>query len=392
MRLGFYYHIPAIRKSGEICVPGYLGRFLDELAYHVDCLTLFLHQPNPGENVNFDHVLQASNIDLVHLPPRKSAPYRLLHAQKFSRFIKQHSQDIDALMLRGPTPLLPSLANADKSLPTILMIVGDYLAGIDSLPQPAWRKMLIRLMETVNYHEQLKVAAKSLVFVNSKILFDQYDGIANRLIETRTTTLTKDDFYIREDTCQNRPIHLLYTGRMDPSKGLLDMVKALSLLVQQGEDVVLDFVGWPEKNSNILDQLNSTAKQEGVEDRVFYHGYKPVGPQLFDFYKQADVYILASQTSFEGFPRTIWEAMAHSLPVVATRVGSIPDFIQGAAVLVEPRNPSALVEGIKCIISDSELRKDIVVKGFGLASQNTLEIQVSKMAGLIEAWVDEQNE
>ena len=391
MRLGFYYHIPAIRKSGEICVPGYLGRFLDELAYHVDCLTLFLHQPNPGEKVNFDHVLQASNIDLVHLPPRKSAPYRLLHAQKFSRFIKQHSQDIDALMLRGPTPLLPSLANADKSLPTILMIVGDYLAGIDSLPQPAWRKMLIRLMETVNYHEQLKVARKSLVFVNSKILFDQYDGIANRLIETRTTTLTKDDFYIREDTCQNRPIHLLYTGRMVPSKGLLDMVKALSLLVQQGEDVVLDFVGWPEKNSNILDQLNSTAKQEGVEDRVFYHGYKSVGPELFAYYKMADIYLIASQSS-EGFPRTIWEAMAHSLPVVATRVGSIPDFIQGAAVLVEPRNPSALVEGIKCIISDSELRKDIVVKGFGLASQNTLEIQVSKMAGLIEAWVDEQNE
>ena len=388
MRLGFYYHIPAIIKLGKICVPGYLGRFLDELAVHVDRLILFLHEPNPGENINFDYPLQAANTELVLLPPRKSAPYRLLHARKFTVLLKQHSKNIDAFMIRGPSHLLPSLANADKSLPTILMIVGDYLAGIDSLPQPAWRKTLIRLMDTVNYHEQLKVAHKSLVFVNSKNLFDQYYGVANRLIETRTTTLTKDDLYIREDTCQNRPIRLLYTGRMDPAKGLLDMIKALSLLVHEGEDVVLDFVGWSEAKSDILDKINSTAKQEGVEDRVFYHGYKPVGPELFAYYKLADIYLIASQAS-EGFPRTIWEAMAHSLPVVATRVGSIPDFIEGVAELVEPRDPTALAQSVKKLIDDSELRKKNIARAFEIAKENTLETQVEKMSHEIIQWVEE---
>lgn len=391
MKLGFYYHIPACQENGRIFIPGYLGRFLDELAGNISELVLFLHAPNNGENVNFDYQISANNISLVLLPQRKSAPYRMLHKRLFVRVVLDHLNTLDALMLRGPTPLLPGLAISAGLTPTILMIVGDYLAGVDSLPQPGWRKSLIRLMETVNYHGQLKAAKRSLVFVNSKILFDHYDGLAGGIIETRTTTLTKDDFFVREDTCQNRPIHLLYTGRMDPAKGLLDMVKALSLMVQQGFDVVLDFVGWPEKNSGILETIESLAEHEGVMDRIFYHGYKPVGPELFAYYKMADIYLIASQAS-EGFPRTIWEAMAHSLPVVATRVGSIPDFIEGAAVLVEPRNPLALVEGIKCIISDSELRKDIVDKGFGLASQNTLEIQVSKMAGLIQTWVDEQNE
>jgi glycosyltransferase involved in cell wall biosynthesis len=388
MRLGFYYHIPAIIQSGEICVPGYLGRFLDELAIHVDRLILFLHEPNTGENVNFDYPLQGANIDIVLLPPRKSAPYRLLHAQKYSRFIKQQRQHIDALMLRGPTPLLPSLANADKSLPTILMIIGDYLAGIDSLPQPGWRKTLIRFMDTINYHEQLKVARRSLVFVNSKILFDQYNGIAKKLFETRTTTLTKDDFFAREDTCQNRPIHLLYTGRMDPSKGLLDMIKALSLLVQHGEDVVLDFVGWSEANSDILDQINSTARQAEVEGRVFYHGYKSVGPELFAYYKNADIYLLASQAS-EGFPRTIWEAMAHCLPVVVTRVGSIPDFIEGAAELVEPRDPTALAQSVKRLLDDSELRKTYISRAIEIAKENTLETQVGNMSRDIIQWIEE---
>ena len=388
MRLGFYYHIPAIIKLGKICVPGYLGRFLDELAVHVDRLILFLHEPNPGENINLDYPLQAANTELVVLPPRKSAPYRLLHARKFTVLLSQHSKNIDALMIRGPSHLLPSLANTDKSLPTILMIVGDYLAGIDSLPQPAWRKSLIRLMNTVNYHEQLKVAHKSLVFVNSKNIFDQYFGIANWLIETRTTTLTKDDLYIREDTCQIRPIRLLYTGRMDPAKGLLDMIKALSLLVHEGEDVVLDFVGWSEAKSDILDKINSTAKQEGVEDRVFYHGYKSVGPELFAYYKLADIYLIASQAS-EGFPRTIWEAMAHSLPVVATRVGSIPDFIEGVAELVEPRDPTALAQSVKKLIDDSELRKKYIARAFEIAKENTLETQVEKMSHEIIQWVEE---
>jgi len=390
MRLGFYYHIPAILKSGEICVPGYLGRFLDELAKHMDQLILFLHEPNPGENINFDYPLQATNTELVLLPPRKSAPNRLLHARKFTMLLSQHSKSIDALMIRGPSHLLPSLANTDKSLPTILMIVGDYLAGIDSLPQPAWRKTLIRLMETVNYHEQIKVAGRSMVFVNSKILFDQYNGIAKRLFETRTTTLTKDDFFEREDTCQTRPIHLLYTGRMDPAKGLLDMVKALGLLVKQGEDVVLDFVGWPEKNSNILDLVRSTAKQEGVEDRVYYHGYKSVGPELFAYYKMADIYVIASQAT-EGFPRTIWEAMAHSLPVVATKVGSIPDLIPQEAELVEPNNPAELAKGVSRLLHSQEKRRDLISKGLVLARQNSLENQVGEMARVIKKWVTSEH-
>jgi len=133
------------------------------------------------------------------------------------------------------------------------------------------------------------------------------------------------------------------------------------------------------------------AEKRGVKERIIFHGYKAVGPELFAFYKAADVYLMASQTS-EGFPRTIWEAMAHSLPVVATRIGSIPDYIQGAAVLVEPQNPDALAVGIKRVIHDPVLRKANINQGFQLASQNTLEIQVSEMVKIIRTWINAKNE
>jgi len=391
MRLGFYYHIPAIMTDNRILVPGYLGGFLDQLAMHCEELTLFLHAPNPDENANFDYEIHSDNVKLVNLEPRGSVPFRMFHAAQFSHVITKHQKSLDALMLRGPTPLLPAISRSVMITPTILLIVGDYLAGVSSLSQPWWRRELIRYWARSNYHGQMKAARKSLVFVNSQVLYQQYITKVKNLHETHTTTLTSKDFFLREDTCSHRPIRLLYTGRLDPAKGLLDMVEALSIMVDQGEDVVLDLVGWSEKGVTILSDIELAAEKRGVKERIIFHGYKALGSELFAFYKAADLYLIASQSS-EGFPRTIWEAMAHSLPVVATRVGSIPDYIQGAAVLVEPQNPDALAVGIKRVIHDPVLRKANINQGFQLASQNTLEIQVSEMVKIIRTWINAKNE
>ena len=193
---------------------------------------------------------------------------------------------------------------------------------MDDLPQPRWRKEAIRLWARWNKWGQMRAARNSLTFVNSRVLYDEMKHTLPNLYETRTTTLTEDDFFIRSDTCQSRPYRLLYVGRMDRTKGLLQIVEALALLVEHGEDVVLDLVGWPEHNDPVLNELEGLARTKHVDRRVHYLGGKSLGPELFNCYKQADIFVIASL--FEGFPRTIWEAMAHSLPVVATRVGSIP--------------------------------------------------------------------
>lgn len=392
MRLGFYYHIPAVTQDGDILMPGYLGRFLDSLADYFENVVLFQHLPDLDVESEFDYKITSTNIKLISLPSRGSVPYRMLHLQNYLKIIKENSRELDAFLLRGPTPLLPAIADSLRPIPTILLIVGDQLAGVDSLPQPKWRKELIRFWSWYNAQRQLQVAKRSLTFVNSRVLYNQFDGKVKDLVETRTTTITKEDIYYRKDTCQGLPVHLLYTGRMDPAKGLLDMVEAVALLVEQGEDVVLDLVGWPEKGVDLLSLIDKTAEKKGIKDRIIYHGYKAVGPELFAFYKKADIYMIASQSSFEGFPRTIWEAMAHSLPVVATKVGSIPDFINQAAELVEPNSPSDLAKGISQVIHHPAKRSEHIAKGLLLAHQNSLENQVSEMARVIKNWLASQHE
>lgn len=389
MRLGFYYQISAIQTTAGIRLPGYFGRFLDSLAQNCEHLTIFLHLPDQGEEVQADYLLKSTNVRFVLLASRGSFPHQLVFAGRAAKVIKKYIGSLDAFLVRGPTPLMPAIARLCKNLPLSLMLVGDHLAGLDSSTQPAWRKKLVRLYWQYIYSGIHKAARKSQVFVNSHELFLAYKGIANRLVEIRTTTLTKEDFFEREDTCQSKPIRILYTGRIDLEKGLLDMVEALSILLTEGEDITLDLVGWSkDAESNIL-QVMTAAHEMGVENRIFYHGYKAAGPELFSFYKQSDIFVIASQSSFEGFPRVIWEAIANSLPVVATKVGSIPDFIQGFAELVEPRQPEQLAAAVSRLIHHPELRQQYIARGFAVVLQNTLEVQTAKLVQSIESWMRE---
>jgi glycosyltransferase involved in cell wall biosynthesis len=392
VKLGFHYHAPAIEKTDGIYMSGFLGCFIDSLASHCEHVECFLHSPLTDETKMMDYRIAAQNVSLTDIGPHTSVINRTLKSRTYTSALRRNGSRLDALLVRGASPLLPAMVSASP-VPTIILLVSDYLAGVNDLPQPRWRKEAIRLWSYWNKWGQDRSVRRSLTFVNSRVLFDEYKEEASKLYETRTSTLSEHDFFIRPDTCQSGPIHLLYTGRISVSKGLFDIVEAMRQLLARGQDLILDIVGWPEKGEEeILDNLFLYAKKNGFRDRVLYHGYRTVGPELFSYYKKADIFVLASRSSFEGFPRTIWEAMAHSLPVVATRVSSIPAFIEGSAELVQPCNPDELANAIDSIICDPTLRSRFIRRGLELARENTLEIQVGKMVATIQSWLETQHE
>lgn len=384
LRLGFYHHIPIQQKDGNLFIIGHMGRFLDGLASECDHLYLFMHESS-GVDDTSDYCLQNKNITWINMGSRKSAPYYTLFGYYYRKIIKENINLIDAMLIRGPTPLLPPLARVNRNIPTALLIGGDYLAGMSSSRQPLLRKGMVWLWSWIYNKQQLRVAKKCLTMVNSHKLYTDMKPHLTKLIETRTTTLSDTDFFWREDTCQGEKIRLLYTGRMDRAKGLLDMLDAILKLVEIGDNVELHFVGMEEKGDTILIELKDKAEKVGLTDRLFFHGYKPVGPELFDFYINSDIYLLASQSSFEGFPRTIWEALAHCLPVVATKVGSIPDYLSDKrnALLINPNSSNQLANAIHILIHDGVLRRQIIRNGFEIPKNNTIEKRSKEQVGLI---------
>lgn len=385
LSIGYYYHLPAKIIDGRIYTAGPQGCFIDSLAALCERIYCFLYAPRESELDTLDYQIQSANVELVCIGPHTSVMNLAFSSRAFTRPLREYLPRLDAVLLRGPSPLLPQMAAAAGHTPVVLLLVGNYLTNIDNLPQPRWRKEAIRLWAMWNQWEERNVARRCLTFVNSRELYQDLKPIVRRLVETRTTTLHEEDFHQREDACEAPPYRLLYTGRMDRTKGLFEIVEALALLVSQGLDVTLDLVGASSRSDPVVEELEALALDKGIEDRVRYQGFKPLGPELFSYYKNADIYITAAISS-EGFPRTLWEAMSHGAPVITTRVGSIPYFLSDRenALLVAPKSPREISQAVKLLLEDRVLRRAMIQNAYLLARENTLERRAGEMMAHIQ--------
>lgn len=392
IRLGFHCHIVAQELEGKIYIISHFGRFIDNLAKYCDFVYLFMHEAEQNERAITDYCLNSTNVKLVNIGPHSSVPKRVLRANAVKHTVHQWRDQIDCMLIRGPSPLLPDVAKASAPLPVAILLVADPLAGIDDLPQLFWRKELIRLFWKWNDRRQSKILKHSLTFVNSEHLYKKLSSMVPELILTKTTTLLLDEFNYREDTCINRPLRVLFAGRMDRTKGLLDILEAIAMLVNEGEDIIFDLAGPNEKGDPVIHDLQSRSEALGISDRICFHGYQPLGQSLFALYRKADIFVIASQAS-EGFPRTIWEAFSQGTPVVATSVGSIPFYLRNEqdALLASPKSPLELALNIKRLVNEPELRQRLIKNGYKLAEENTLDRRAKEMIVGIEEWINSRN-
>ena len=131
--------------------------------------------------------------------------------------------------------------------------------------------------------------------------------------------------------------------------------------------------------------MGEKANSLNIGNRWEYIGYRTAGENLLQEYRKSDIFVIASQSNSEGFPRTIWEAMASSLPVVATKVSSIPMFTKGAAQMAEPKDITSLTNSLRTVIENKQKRKEMIMMGMKLAKENTLEKRAKELSELINS-------
>ena len=137
-------------------------------------------------------------------------------------------------------------------------------------------------------------------------------------------------------------------GRLDPVKNLAAMLRAHALLVQNHRDTRAVIVGdGPERGA-----LEALAAELGIADSVIFTGYRSDVRALMAAF---DVYLNTS--TYEGVSLTILEAMAASLPVIATPVGGNPEVVidQETGLLV-PARADAIADAISLLWLDPRRR------------------------------------
>ncbi len=372
MNAGFYYHVEGVfDQPGTVRVPGFLGKFLVELAKQTGQITNFLHE-TPGSGIErFE--LPSELVRCVNMGRKRSAPARTLWPGEALRAFRRNADGLDVMLVRGPSPLLPALVNACQACPVTLLIVNDYLTGIEHLPQPTWRKLMIRLWAELNYRQQARAAGQALVLVNSPALQARLARTIPNLVEVFTSSLSEADIAASPKGTLNDPLRLLYAGRIDATKGLFELVEAAAQLRAAGQQVTLEVAGWSAARDQTQARLVAAAREQGVGEAVRFVGYVESGSTLLAWLREGDLFVIPSYA--EGFPRAILDSMAAGVPVIATKVGGIPHRLEHGrtAYLIEPHSAEAIAQAVRQLAGDAELRLAIAANGLHWVRQYTLE-------------------
>jgi glycosyltransferase involved in cell wall biosynthesis len=101
--------------------------------------------------------------------------------------------------------------------------------------------------------------------------------------------------------------------------------------------------------------------KKGLKEKIIFIGHRDDVPEVT---AALDIAVLASH--FEGMGRVLLEAMAAGLPVVATRVGGVPDLVIDGetGILVGDKSPILLAEAISRLTTDAHLRQKMGDAGF----------------------------
>jgi glycosyltransferase involved in cell wall biosynthesis len=144
---------------------------------------------------------------------------------------------------------------------------------------------------------------------------------------------------------------IMFLGWVIKTKGIEELLSAWKKVYKENNDWKLRIVGPCEVE--YLDYLKSHYSFEGV----IYEGEKS-HKEAMDLLNSSEIFILPSYT--EGFPNAVLEAMSLSKPIIATRVGAIPDMLaDNCGILIDSKEPEDIVIALKSLIADDERRLNI---------------------------------
>jgi len=161
--------------------------------------------------------------------------------------------------------------------------------------------------------------------------------------------------------CGPNDFLFLAVGNPRPEKGFEDLIDAVASIVTARKQIERSFrvvVAGSLVDNDYCKMLLSRVHERQLGDYCKFLGFRQDTGAI---YQAADVFVLSSRS--EGLPMVILEAMMAGLPVVATKVGGVPDAVGNYVLLVDPASPSGLAQAMDRLMGDKNFALTMGVLG-----------------------------
>ena len=270
------------------------------------------------------------------------------------QMIRKAGDRPDIIHAMNPLPLGWLYKNSRRILPTKYVLsvhgslsYGERIGGIPSVGKfyiHEFRKLL------VNLASEADLVLPVSNFVRREL---QVAGVDPRRIRVIASGVETESFSPREEETEG-VAKLLYVGRFSTGKGLVNFLRAIRIIQERHRVRVTLIGGSPMDDgySKVLSERRRLRLEQTVDVR------EPIAhSSLPALYCSHDILVLPSEK--EALGKVLLEAMACARPVVATRVGGVPDIVDDGknGLLVPPSDPVSLATALEELILNDQRRR-----------------------------------
>jgi glycosyltransferase involved in cell wall biosynthesis len=170
---------------------------------------------------------------------------------------------------------------------------------------------------------------------------------------------------------------VIFIGRFVKEKGIDQLIACMALVKKEVPDSELTIIGMgsPEETAHLSELI------DGIHGREFIHVFKGISDEEKTKLLQGSKVCIVPSIWKENFPLVVLEAFASGVPVVAYKIGGLPEILQDERVVVEWNNVQELARKTIQLLRDEDLRSIIIQK-------NDLRLQDFDKEKIIHQWSD----
>jgi glycosyltransferase involved in cell wall biosynthesis len=296
---------------------------------------------------------------------RYGTNFRILSANiSFSQFLRPVENKVDLSHTHfdiPPAPIAGLLYKIKNDVPLVVTYHGDWEEGYGN----PFRQYAITLTNRLLVNKVLESAdliiSPSRSYARISRFLNRFQEkiriIPNGIVMEKFALMTPIEELRKRLGFHSDEKIILFFGYLSPYKSPDILLKAFAKIHQVERNTRLIYVG----DGVMRNDLQMMAGKLGLADCVDFKGFVNEDMKA-SYLKSTDVFCLPSTMRTECYPIAILEAMASGAPVIASRIGGIPDIINDNenGLLVDPGNVEALANSILSLVRSEGLRRRLV--------------------------------